>query len=218
MFDAISARYETLNRIMALGLDRAWRRRCVDALELPAASTVLDVACGTGDLCRELTGRGFHAVGLDLSAGMLAHARTVAPLVMADVLAAPLRPARADGAVSGFALRNMVDLASLFAELARAVRPGGRISLLDLSEPDNPALRAGHRLWSNYAIPLLGAALSDPEAYSYLPRSLAYLPSPSQMVNLLESAGFHAIERVLLSGGICQLYVATRSEEPQPCR
>ena len=216
MFDAIADRYELVNGIMALGLDRPWRRRCTEALDLPPGSTVLDVACGTGDLCRQLAGRGLRPVGLDLSAGMLAHARTGAPLVLGDALAAPFGSARFDGAVSGFALRNVVDLGALFGELARVIRPRGRISLLDLCEPENPALRAGHHLWCTYAVPFIGSVLSDADAYHYLPRSLAYLPPAGEVARLLETAGFAAIEHEVLTGGISQLYVATRAKEVCP--
>ncbi|MGH9104552.1 MAG: class I SAM-dependent methyltransferase [Acidimicrobiales bacterium] len=216
MFDTIAGRYETLNRITALGMDAGWRRRCVRALGLPAGSLVLDVACGTGDLCRQLARCGIAPVGVDLSPGMLGHARTTAPLLLADALVAPLRPASFDGAVSGFALRNVVDLGALFAELARLVRPGGRISLLDLAEPEDPLLRFGHRLWCDYAVPLVGSVLSDAEAYRYLPRSLAYLPPAGKVAGLLESAGFAAVEHELLSWGASQLYVATRAREVTP--
>jgi demethylmenaquinone methyltransferase / 2-methoxy-6-polyprenyl-1,4-benzoquinol methylase len=210
MFDAIAGRYELVNGLVSFGLDRGWRQRCVGALGLPAGSLVLDVACGTGDLCRELTGRGWRPVGVDLSPGMLSHAHTSAPLVLADALAAPFRPGSFDGAVSGFALRNVVDLGALFGELARAIRPGGRISLLDLAEPEAGLLRLGHHYWCNYAVPLVGSLLSDAGAYHYLPRSLAYLPPPAEMVKLLEHAGFGGVEHELLSGGISQLYVGTR--------
>jgi len=215
MFDAIAGRYELVNSLVSFGMDRGWRHRCIDALSLPAASKVLDVACGTGDLCRELGDRGHRPVGLDLSAGMLAHAHTTAPLVLADGLAAPFCHAAFDGAVSGFALRNVVDLGALFVELARMVRPGGRVSLLDLAEPQAALLRWGHRYWSNYAVPFVGSVLSDSEAYHYLPRSFAYLPPPAQVVKLLERAGFGAVEHELLSGGISQLYIATRLPVPE---
>ena len=216
MFDTIAGRYELVNGIMSLGMDHGWRRRCVDALELPAGSLVLDVACGTGDLCRELAGRGMRPVGLDLSAGMLGQARTTAPLLLGDALAAPFCSGIFDGAVSGFALRNVVDLSSFFAELARLTRPGGRISLLDLSRPDAAVLRFGHRLWSNYAIPLVGSVLSDARAYRYLPRSLAYLPPAAEMVEMLETAGFTGVAHEPLSCGITQLFVASRAPSARP--
>jgi len=210
MFDTIAGRYELVNSIASLGMDRSWRHRCVSALGLPPGSSVLDVACGTGDLCRELSARGHRPVGLDLSAGMLSYAHTDAPLVLADAISAPFPPAVFDGAVSGFALRNVVDLGALFAELARVTRPGARISLLDLAEPENELLRFGHRYWANYAVPLLGSVLSDAAAYEYLPRSFAYLPPAPEMVKLLEASGFRAVEHELLSGGVSQLYIATR--------
>jgi demethylmenaquinone methyltransferase/2-methoxy-6-polyprenyl-1,4-benzoquinol methylase len=213
MFDAISARYELVNGIVSLGMDRGWRHRCIDALELPVGSLVLDVACGTGDLSRELDRRLLRPVGVDLSCGMLAHARTPGPLVLADALFSPFRTAAFDGAVSGFALRNVTDLGTLFVELARITRPGGRISLLDLAEPEAHLLRLGHRLWTNYAVPVIGSALSDAAAYRYLPRSFAYLPPASRVVELLEQAGFGAVQHELLSGGISQLYIATRKQE-----
>ena len=144
---------------------------------------------------------------------MLAHARSPGPLVHGDAIFSPFRAAAFDGAVSGFALRNVTDLGILFVELARVTRPGGRISLLDLAEPEAQLLRLGHRLWTNYAVPLVGSVLSDSAAYRYLPRSFAYLPPASKVVELLEQAGFGAIEHELLSGGISQLYIATRKHE-----
>jgi demethylmenaquinone methyltransferase/2-methoxy-6-polyprenyl-1,4-benzoquinol methylase len=147
---------------------------------------------------------------------MLSHARTSASLVLADALHAPFRASGFDGVVSGFALRNVVDLGSLFGELARLTRPGGRISLLDLGTPQGRLLRFGHRIWSNYGVPLVGSVLSDAEAYRYLPRSLAYLPAADEMVRLLEQAGFGAVQHALLSAGTSQLYVATRHERPAP--
>jgi demethylmenaquinone methyltransferase / 2-methoxy-6-polyprenyl-1,4-benzoquinol methylase len=214
MFDAIAARYELVNGIVSFGMDRGWRRHCVNSLALPAGSLVLDVACGTGDLCRELAARGIRPVGVDLSPGMLSHAVAPAPLVLADALAAPFQSGSFDGAVSGFALRNVTDLGALFAELARVTRPGGRMSLLDLGQPEAALLRFGHRLWSNYAVPFVGSVLSDPAAYQYLPRSFAYLPPAPEVVERLEVAGFCAVQHELLSGGISQLYIATRRRDP----
>jgi demethylmenaquinone methyltransferase/2-methoxy-6-polyprenyl-1,4-benzoquinol methylase len=216
MFDAIATRYELLNVIMSLGMASSWRRRCVAQLDLPPGSRVLDVACGTGDLCRELARQSMVPVGLDLSTGMLRKAgnkdRTPAPLVLGDALKAPFPADSFDGAVSGFALRNVVDLRTMFAELGRVVRPGGRLSLLDLSEPELPLLKLGHRIWCNYAIPLLGSLLSDSSAYRYLPSSLAYLPQPAVIATLLGEEGFVGIEHHPLAGGISQLYVASRAQ------
>lgn len=213
MFDTIAPRYDLVNRIMTFGLDRGWRHRTVAGLTLDRHAVVLDVACGTGDLCRDLTVAGYRPVGVDLSAGMLRHARTDAPLVHADALVLPFPDRCLDGAVSGFALRNFVALPPLFAELHRVLRPGGRVALLDVATPSHPVVRAGHAVYFGRVAPLVGAALSDASAYRYLPRSVAYLPPVASLLDGLRSAGFVAVERRALSGGITQLLTATRSPQ-----
>lgn len=210
MFDAIAPRYDLVNRIMTFRLDVRWRRRTVAELRLPPRSTVLDLACGTGDFCRELAFEGHRPLGFDLSFGMLAAARTDAALVHADILRLPVAPGSADGVTSGFALRNLVDLPPLFAELARVVRPGGRIALLEVAEPPNPFLRFGHRIYFGSVVPRVGGLLSNPAAYRYLPKSVAYLPSPPYMLEQIRDAGFFDVRRILLSGGIAQLVLGTR--------
>jgi demethylmenaquinone methyltransferase/2-methoxy-6-polyprenyl-1,4-benzoquinol methylase len=142
---------------------------------------------------------------------MLVNARTDAPLVEADVLQLPVRDAALDGVTCGFALRNVVSLGGLFRELGRVVRPGGRIALLDASEPDNPILRAGHGVYFNRIVPVIGGTLSNKTAYSYLPKSMAYLPSVDEMLSMLADAGFPGTERRQLSGGLTQLFVGTRA-------
>jgi demethylmenaquinone methyltransferase/2-methoxy-6-polyprenyl-1,4-benzoquinol methylase len=211
LFDTISPRYDLVNRVMTFGLDVGWRRRAVRELRLPGRSLVLDLACGTGDLCRELLASGYRAVGFDFSFGMLAAANTSAPLVGADILQLPLLEGAADGATCGFALRNVVSLPRFFAELGRVVRAGGRISLLEVSEPENPLLRAGNGVYFKHVVPMVGGLLSDRAAYSYLPRSMAYLPAPAEIMALLRESGFTDVRRVQLSGGVTQLLVGTRS-------
>jgi demethylmenaquinone methyltransferase/2-methoxy-6-polyprenyl-1,4-benzoquinol methylase len=211
MFDTIAPRYDLVNRLMTFGMDRGWRRRAVQDLALDRSARVLDVACGTGDLCRDLTAAGYRPIGIDLSYGMLHHAATAAPLVHGDALSMPLASGSIDGAISGFALRNFVELPALFAELARVVRPGGRVTLLDVATPANPVLRLGHRAYFGRVVPLVGGALSDGSAYRYLPRSVAYLPTTAEILAMLRAAGFDAVERRLLSGGITQLFAATRA-------
>jgi demethylmenaquinone methyltransferase/2-methoxy-6-polyprenyl-1,4-benzoquinol methylase len=196
---------------MTFGMDAGWRRRAVRELRLPGSALVVDLACGTGDLCRELASQGYRAVGFDFSHGMLSAAKTTAPLVQADVLHLPLPAASVDGATSGFALRNVVDLGELFTEIGRVVRPGGRIALLEVSSPDNPALRAGHGVYFNRVVPLIGGVLSDRSAYAYLPRSMAYLPPAAEMLAMLRGAGFPDAVRHQLTGGLTQLLVGTRA-------
>jgi demethylmenaquinone methyltransferase/2-methoxy-6-polyprenyl-1,4-benzoquinol methylase len=211
MFDAIAPRYDLVNRIMTLRMDIGWRRRTVSALQLRPGSTVLDLACGTGDLCRELARHDMSPIGVDFSAGMLAAARTNAPLVRADVLRLPMPDAIADGVTCGFALRNLVALGPFAHELARVVRPGGRLALLETAEPPNPVLRWGHGLYFGKVVPRVGGWLSDPDAYRYLPRSVAYLPAPDELVAVFARAGFPDLHRTRLSGGVAQLLTGTRA-------
>ncbi len=210
MFDAIAPRYDLVNRIMTFRLDVRWRRRAVAELGLPSGSLVADLACGTGDFCREIDTAGLRSVGFDLSRGMLAAARTAAPLVEADILTLPVVPHRFDGITCGFALRNVVDLTALFDELARVTRPGGRIALLEVSEPTNPVIRRGHALYFGKVVPLVGGLLSDRDAYRYLPRSAAYLPPPETLTAMLGMAGFASVSRRALTAGAAQLLTATR--------
>ena len=211
LFDSISPRYDLVNRVMTFGMDGGWRRRAVRELRLPGRARVLDLACGTGDLCRELETSGYRAVGMDFSHGMLTAARTSAPVVEADILRLPVGDAGVDGATCGFALRNVVSLEAFFGELARVVRPGGRVALLDVSEPDHAVMRAGNAVYFRRIVPVIGGLLSDAEAYRYLPRSMAYLPPPLTMLAMLRTAEFSAPERLQLSGGLTQLLSATRA-------
>jgi demethylmenaquinone methyltransferase/2-methoxy-6-polyprenyl-1,4-benzoquinol methylase len=211
MFDRVAGRYDLVNRVMTFGLDVGWRRRAVRELRLPGGALVADLACGTGDLCTELVRSGYRAVGFDFSRGMLANATTGAPLAQADVLVLPLTDGRVDGATCGFALRNVSDLASLFAEAARVVRRGGRAAFLETAEPGGRLMRAGHRVYFGRVVPLIGGALSDGEAYRYLPRSMAYLPPPEELLGMLRVAGFADAVRLPLAGGVAQLLVGTRA-------
>jgi demethylmenaquinone methyltransferase/2-methoxy-6-polyprenyl-1,4-benzoquinol methylase len=210
MFDRVSGRYDLVNRLMTFGMDVGWRRRAVAELRLPGGAFVADLACGTGDLCNELMRSGYRTVGIDFSAGMLANATTDAPLLQADVLRLPLADGGADGVVCGFALRNVRDLDALFAEVVRVVRRGGRAVFLETGEPEGRLMRAGHRVYFGRMVPLIGGTLSDREAYSYLPRSMAYLPPPAELVEMLGHAGFADATRRPLAGGVAQLLAGTR--------
>ena len=210
MFDRIAARYDLVNRVMTLGMDVGWRRRAVRELRVPGGALVADLACGTGDLCAELVAGGYRTIGFDFSHGMLANATVDVPLAEADILRLPLADGSVDGATCGFAMRNVTDLAALFAETARVVRPGGRIAFLETGEPDGRVLRVGHAFYFRRIVPLIGGALSDRDAYRYLPASTAYLPSPAELLAGLGEAGFQDLERFALGGGAAQLLVGTR--------
>lgn len=211
MFDTIAPRYDLVNRVMTFRMDVGWRRHTIRTLDLPRGARVLDLACGTGDLCRELVRSGLAPVGMDLSFGMLAAARTGVPLVQADALRLPVADGSVDGVTCGFALRNFVELAPFVTELRRVVRAGGRIALLEVAEPPNPILRLGHSVYFGHVVPRIGALLSDAAAYRYLPRSVAYLPPTDQLLEMIASADFDDVRRETLSGGIAQLITATRA-------
>lgn len=210
MFDTIAPRYDLVNRIMTFGLDVRWRRRTLRDLDLKPGALILDLAAGTGDFCRELEKMGARPIGVDLSFGMLANARTDAPLVQADILQLPVPDASVDGVTCGFALRNLVELAPFFAELARVVRPGGRIGLIDVGQPRNRVVRWGHGIYFGKVVPRIGGLLSDPAAYRYLPESVAYLPPPQALLEMVRSAGFADATHTLLAPGAAQLIIGTR--------
>ncbi|CAN5774701.1 bifunctional demethylmenaquinone methyltransferase/2-methoxy-6-polyprenyl-1,4-benzoquinol methylase UbiE [soil metagenome] len=210
MFDAIAPRYDLVNRIMTFRLDVRWRRRAVEALSLGRGSTVLDLASGTGDLCLDLRRSGLRPVSVDLSLGMLRADRSGAPRVQADILRLPIPDGSVDGVTCGFALRNLVELPAFFAELARVVRPGGRIALLDVGVPPHRVVRAGHGMYFGRIVPRLGGWLSDGAAYRYLPRSVAYLPPTATMVDMLRRHGFADAQSTMFTLGVTQLLTGTR--------
>jgi demethylmenaquinone methyltransferase/2-methoxy-6-polyprenyl-1,4-benzoquinol methylase len=210
MFDAIAPRYDLVNRIMTFRLDVRWRRKAVRMLALPPGSLVFDLAAGTGDLCIDLRDAGHAPIAFDLSHGMLAADRSGAPRCQADILRLPVPGGVADGVTCGFALRNLTDLTAFFGELGRVVRPGGRVALLDVGVPSNPLIRTGNSVYFGKVVPKIGALLSDAAAYRYLPRSVAYLPEPRELVRLLHDAGFADARHHQLSGGLTQLLVGTR--------
>jgi len=214
MFDAIAPRYDLVNRTMTFGLDVRWRKQSLRALALPTGSTVLDLACGTGDFLKLLEAGGYRSLGMDLSWGMLAANHTRSPLAQANGAALPVATGSVDGITCGYALRNFTDLGAVFHEFARIVRPGGRISLLEVSEPDSGLLLLGHRIWFRHVVPIIGGLLSDRSAYRYLPTSTAYLPSTEELRSMLQEAGFSSVNRRGLSGGLSQLITATRSGRP----
>ncbi len=210
MFDAIAPRYDLVNRIMTFRLDTRWRKIAVRKLALTRGARVLDLASGTGDLCINLRRAGLHPLSFDMSFGMLAADHSNAPRVQADILRLPIATQSVDGVTCGFALRNLVDLNVFFHEIARVTKSGGRIALLDVSTPTNPVIRWGNSVYFGKVVPRIGGLLSNRAAYNYLPKSVAYLPAPEQLVRMLQDAGFEHVRHEQLSGGLTQLMHATK--------
>ena len=211
MFDAIAPRYDFVNRLMTFRLDTRWRKKTVSALNLPKGSRVLDLASGTGDLCIELKQNGYQPISMDLSFGMLCADRSGVPRTQVDILKLPIPNMCVDGITCGFALRNLENLQMFFIELARVTRHGGRIALLDVSVPTNRLIRFGNSIYFGRIVPIIGGLFSNRAAYRYLPRSVAYLPEPDQLVAMLKQSGFTDAKHTQLSGGLTQLLVATRN-------
>jgi len=210
MFDAIAPRYDLVNRIMTFRLDTRWRKIAVRKLALTRGARVLDLESGTGDLCINLRKAGLHPLSFDKSFGMLAADHSNAPRVQADILRLPIATQSVDGVTCGFALRNLVDLNVFFHEIARVTKSGGRIALLDVSTPTNPVIRWGNSVYFGKVVPRIGGLLSNRAAYNYLPKSVAYLPAPEQLVRMLQDAGFEHVRHEQLSGGLTQLMHATK--------
>ena len=215
MFDRLAPSYDRMNRIITLGFDQRWRRSLIDALGVDGGDTVLDLACGTGDFALMARERGARVVGLDFAGAMLAAARERCPeavtLVRGDALRLPLADGSVSVAVSGFALRNFVAIPPVLDELARVLRPGGRVGLLEVDEPRSALLRLGHGVYFQRVVPALGALLSDGRAYRYLPASAAYLPDGEGLRDMLAEARFTSIEKRSHLGGAAQSITAVRA-------
>jgi demethylmenaquinone methyltransferase/2-methoxy-6-polyprenyl-1,4-benzoquinol methylase len=225
MFDRIAARYDAMNRVLSLGLDRGWRRRTVRSLQLGDRPRVLDLATGTGDLAIDIARLhpGAEVIGLDPSPRMLAVAQTKlvrrglagrVTLVRGDAQLLPYADCEMDAATIAFGIRNVPDRPAALREMARVVRPGGRIAVLELGEPRRGVLARAARFHCHHVVPRLGALLSGAREYRYLQRSIAAFPSSSEFAKVMERAGMHVIEVVPLTFGVCTLYVATPWEEP----
>lgn len=211
MFDRIAPTYDRTNRVISLGMDHGWRRRAVAWLEAAPGARILDVGCGTGDLCRELARHGLRPVGVDRSAGMLAAARVDAPLVRADAERLPFPDRSFDGVVTAFTLRNVVHLDAMLHECARVLVPGGHFVALETAVPARLVWRVGNAVWFRGAVPLLGRLLAgDTDAYRYLPRSTAYLPPTPELTGRLGTAGLTDVRHDTMTGGSVQLLVGRR--------
>lgn len=224
MFDAIAHRYDLLNRLMSLGIDQLWRRRTVAALELPEKARVLDLATGTADLALQIASAhpDCTVVGLDPSREMLAIGRRKIAaqglgarieLVEGDAQALPFAPASFDGITIAFGIRNVPDRAAALQEMARVVRPGGRVCVLELTEPRRGLLAPLARFHVHVVVPRLGAALSGSREYRYLQQSIAAFPAPDEFDELCRAAALDPVSRQRFALGACHLFVSRSAPE-----
>ena len=212
MFDRIAGVYDLMNSVMTAGLHHRWRRRAVDLAEVGPGSKVLDVATGTGDLAIEAASRGAQVIGSDFSEGMLERARVKAPAItfeQGDALALTYGDDTFDAATVGFGARNFADLEQGLREMARVVRTGGKVVILEITTPQRPPLSTFFSLWFDRIVPLVGRVAGDPDAYSYLPNSVKRFPGPEELAATMERAGLRDIRWILTAGGIIALHHGT---------
>lgn len=222
MFDRIAGRYDLLNSLMTAGLHHAWRGRAVDRAEVGPGDSVLDVCCGTGDLSFELAERVApegHVVGCDFSEPMLDLAREKAAdrgapvrFEWADALQLPYDEGRFDAVTVGFGVRNLSNLDRGLAEMRRVLRPGGRLVILEITQPARPPLSTFYSLWFDRIVPLLGRLAGDSAAYSYLPESVRGFPSPRGLAEKMDAAGLRRIRWTVLAGGIIAIHSGVAGE------
>jgi demethylmenaquinone methyltransferase/2-methoxy-6-polyprenyl-1,4-benzoquinol methylase len=217
MFDRVASRYDALNSVMTAGLHHRWRERAADRAELQPGDSALDICCGTGDLTLELAGRvapAGHVVGCDFSEPMLDLARDKARerrangvrFEWADALSLPYDAARFDAVTVGFGVRNLANLERGLGEMTRVLRPGGRLVVLEITQPTRPPLSTFFSLWFDRIVPMLGALSEESEAYSYLPESVRSFPGPQRLGELMDSAGLERIRWTVLAGGIIAIH------------
>jgi demethylmenaquinone methyltransferase/2-methoxy-6-polyprenyl-1,4-benzoquinol methylase len=222
MFDAIAPRYDLLNHVLSAGLDQRWRARAVDALALPAGARVLDLCTGTGDLAVMTVRRvpGSSVIGIDFAGAMLrlglAKVRSLRlgsaiRLVRGDATQLPLPSASCDATTIGFGIRNVAEPERALAEIARILRPGGRLAILEFGQPRIPGLRTLYAWYFKYLLPMVGRLVSKHNsAYSYLPASVGTFPPPDEFAGRIARNGFSKVEAVPLTLGIVYLYIGER--------
>ncbi len=213
MFDRIAGLYDAMNTLMTAGLHHRWRARAVALADLAAGGRAIDVATGTGDLAialAEAVGPAGEVVGCDFSGAMLERARRKAPSLRfewADALALPYASDRFDAATVGFGARNFADLRTGVAELERVVRPGGRVVILEITQPTREPMASFYRGWFDHVVPALGRLAGDSAAYSYLPTSVRRFPGPRELAAVMHGCGLRRIRWVLIAGGIIAIHV-----------
>jgi demethylmenaquinone methyltransferase/2-methoxy-6-polyprenyl-1,4-benzoquinol methylase len=212
MFDRIARVYDRMNAVMTAGLDRRWRERAADLARVGPGDRALDVATGTGDLAVALRRRGAEVTGLDFSEEMLALARRKEPAIdwcKGNALALPFADDEFAAATVGFGARNFDDLRRGLGEMARVVRPGGRVVVLEITTPQRPPLSWFFGLWFDRVVPQLGRLAGDPDAYGYLPSSVRRFPEPEGLAAQLAETGLRDVRWVLTAGGIIALHSGT---------
>ena len=222
MFDRIAGVYDLMNSAMTAGLHHQWRQRAVDRAQVGPGSDALDVCCGTGDLALELRrriGPDGRVVGSDFSEPMLELARRKSgeeglPVEFgwADALDLPYGDESFDAVTVGFGARNLADLDRGLAEMARVLRPGGRLVILEITRPQREPLSSFYSLWFDRVVPVIGTLAGDSDAYSYLPNSVRTFPEPRRLAEMIDDAGFTEIRWLLLAGGIIAIHSGTKSE------
>jgi demethylmenaquinone methyltransferase/2-methoxy-6-polyprenyl-1,4-benzoquinol methylase len=210
MFDRIASVYDLMNSVMTAGMHQRWRERAVDLCNSPAKA--LDVATGTGDLAIALAERGADVVGVDFAEKMLEIARRKAPGIefrTGNALALDFPDNEFDAATVGFGARNFDDLDRGIAEMARVVKPGGRVVILEITTPQKPPLSFFFRLWFDSIVPLIGRVAGDPDAYEYLPNSVKRFPDPRDLGGRMVAAGMTDVRWILTAGGIIAIHSGT---------
>lgn len=217
MFDRIAGFYDVMNSVMTAGLHHRWRARAADVAGVGPGDRVLDVATGTGDLAVELAGRvgpDGEVIGSDFSEEMLSRARVKAPGLQfewGNALDLPYATATFNAATVGFGARNFSDLEQGIREMARVVKPGGRVVILEITTPQKPPLSTFFSMWFDRVVPVIGKVAGDPDAYDYLPNSVKRFPGPEGLAAAMERAGLQDIRWILTAGGIIALHVGTRA-------
>ncbi len=220
MFDRIAGVYDLMNSAMTAGLHHEWRQRAVDRARVGPGSDALDICCGTGDLALELRrriGPDGRVVGSDFSEQMLDLARQKSgdqglPVEFgwADALDLPYGDESFDAVTVGFGARNLADLDQGIGEMARVLRPGGRMVILEITRPQREPLASFFSVWFDRLVPMLGNLAGDSDAYSYLPESVRTFPGPRELAEKIDAAGFSDIRWLLLAGGIIAVHSATK--------